>query len=75
MCANSNNSTDFLYHKLARMNLGQYSGQSAQSGLAVTNLIELVAVIPCVAEQKEVASFFSGLDNLIILHQRKSLAV
>lgn len=70
--ANKTNHTRFLYYLFSTMNLGQYSGQSAQPGLAVGNLIELENVVPSKPEQEKIAGFLSSLDNLITLHQRKS---
>ena len=69
--ANKTNHTRFLYYLFSTMNLGQYSGQSAQPGLAVGNLIELENVVPSKPEQEKIAGFLSSLDNLITLHQRK----
>ena len=69
--ANKTNQTRFLYYLFSTMNLGQYSGQSAQPGLAVGNLVELENVVPSKPEQEKIASFLSSLDNLIPLHQRK----
>ena len=53
------------------MNLGQYSGQSAQPGLAVGNLIALENVVPNKAEQSKISSILTALDTLITLHQRE----
>ena len=53
------------------MDLGQYSGQSAQPGLAVGVLKEVETTVPSKVEQQAIGSFFSRLDNLITLHQRK----
>ena len=68
---NDDNDTLFLYYLLDLMNLGQYSGQSAQPGLAVNKIIQLTTKAPNIAEQKQISSFFKSLDNLITLHQRK----
>ena len=68
--ANSLNETLFLYYLFDTLNLGQYSGQSAQPGLAVSNLVEVEAMVPTKAEQAQIAHTLSGLDNLITLHQR-----
>ena len=65
------NETRFLYYLFSTMNLGQYSGQSAQPGLAVGNLIELENVVPNKAEQSKISSILTALDTLITLHQRK----
>ena len=69
--ANKTNQTRFLYYLFSTMNLGQYSGQSAQPGLAVGNLVELENVVPSKPEQEKIASFLSSFDHLITLHQRK----
>ena len=53
------------------MNLGQYSDQSAQPGLAVGKLINLKNMIPTNDEQFKIGIYFEQLDNLITLHQRK----
>ncbi|WP_081330723.1 restriction endonuclease subunit S [Paenibacillus polymyxa] len=68
---NKNNETRFLFYLLGEMNLGQYSGQSAQPGLAVNKLIALSAFVPSFAEQAQISAFFKQLDHLITLHQRK----
>lgn len=68
---NKNNDTSFLFYLLSKMNLGQYSGQSAQPGLAVNKLIELSAFIPTFKEQVQISTFFKNLDSLITLHQRE----
>ena len=65
------NETRFLYYLFSTMNLGQYSGQSAQPGLAVGNLIELENVVPNKAEQSKISSILTALDTLITLHQRE----
>ena len=69
--ADSNNNTRFLYYMLNTMNLGQYSDQSAQPGLAVNKLIKLKNFFPEKSEQIKIGAYFSNLDHLITLHQRK----
>ena len=68
---NADNDTLFLYYLLDLMNLGQYSGQSAQPGLAVNKIIQLKTKAPKLDEQRLISSFFKQLDTLITLHQRK----
>lgn len=68
---NANNDTTFLYYLFGTLNLGQYSEQSVQSGLAVSNLVEVEAKVPGRAEQAYVVRTLSGLDSLIALHQHK----
>ena len=69
--ANTLNETLFLFYRLGTMNLGQYSGQSAQPGLAVGNLVELETMLPLKEEQRQIGVYFYNLDHLITLHQRE----
>ena len=69
--ANFLHDTRFLAHLLGCMDLGRYSGQSAQPGLAVGVLKEVETTVPSKAEQQAIGSFFSRLDSLITLHQCK----
>ena len=69
--ANNNNVTNFLYYLFGLMSLGQYSGQSAQPGLAVGNLTVLETLVPSKDEQIKISALLSTLDNLITLHQRE----
>ena len=69
--ANVSNDTGFLVHLLGRMNLGQYSGQSAQPGLAVGVLKDVEAVVPLKEEQAQIGSALNHLDTLIALRQRE----
>ena len=68
--ADENNDTRFLYCMLDIMNLGQYSDQSAQPGLAVNKLIKLENFFPQKEEQQQIGWYFNTLDRLITLHQR-----
>ena len=65
------NDTRFLFYCFGNMNLGQYSGQSAQPGLAVGNLVELKTLAPSKPEQEKISATLTHLDALITLHQRK----
>ena len=69
--ADENNDTRFIYYLLDTMQLGQYSDQSAQPGLAVNKLINLENVFPDKLEQVRISTYFSSLDHLITLHQQK----
>ena len=69
--ANQCNDTGFLVYLLSRMNLGQYSGQSAQPGLAVSTLKEVETLLPSKHEQYRIGSLLKDLDSLITLHQRE----
>lgn len=67
--ANSSTNTRFLFYLLDKMNLGQYSDQSAQPGLAVGKIKKLKGMFPAKKEQDRIASFFEELDNLLSLYQ------
>lgn len=69
--SNQANNTRFLFYLLETMNLGKYSAQSAQPGLAVGKLVELTALFPAKDEQDSIAAYLTKLDTLITLHQCK----
>ena len=69
--ADINNDIKFLYYMLDTMNLGQYSDQSAQPGLAVNKLVKLENLFPTKEYQRRIGRYFSNIDHLITLHQRK----
>ena len=73
--ANPSNSTHFMYYLLEIMNLGQYSDQSAQPGLAVNKLCKLNGEMPSKGEQEQIAKCFGEIDHLITLHQWKSKVI
>lgn len=68
--ANENNSTRFLAYLLGIMNLGRFSGQSAQPGLSVTELAKQSITVPSLSVQKKIATILSSLDNKIELNRR-----
>ena len=61
----STENTDYLFYLLQHMDLGQYSGQSAQPGLAVNKLIKLICKIPSSEEQYKIGKFLRLIDNRI----------
>lgn len=69
--ANASSNTKFLYYMLDKMNLGKYSDQSAQPGLAVGKLVKLESMFPSKQEQDRIAEFLTDIDNTITLHQRE----
>ena len=71
--ADKKNQTRFLYYLFSTMDLGQYSGQSAQPGLAVGNLVELKSTLPDKQEQEKISGVLTALDTLITLHQREHI--
>lgn len=52
------------------MNLGQYSDQSAQPGLAVNKLLKLKVLLPSISEQIKIAKLLSLLDERIAVQSR-----
>ena len=62
--ANENNSTRFLSYLLGIiMNLGRFSGQSAQPGLSVTELAKQSITVPSLSVQKRLLTFFHLLKT------------
>lgn len=59
------NDTKYLQYQFERMNLGQYSDQSAQPGLAVNKLIKLKINIPQKQEQSKIARLLTSIDERI----------
>ena len=62
---NEKSDTSFLHYLFLKMNLGQYSDQSAQPGLAVNKLLKLEVSLPHISEQKKIAKILSLLDKRI----------
>lgn len=62
---NEKSNTSFLHYLFIKMNLGQYSDQSAQPGLAVNKLLKLKVSLPPISEQKKIAKLLSLLDERI----------
>ena len=65
IAGNEISNTSFLHYLFVKMNLGQYSDQSAQPGLAVNKLLKIKVVLPSVSEQTKIARFLSLLDERI----------
>ena len=68
--ANDNNNTRFLAYLLGVMKLGRFSGQSAQPGLAVSELAKQLISVPALSLQNKIASILSSLDDKIELNRR-----
>ena len=68
--ASDDNDTRFLQFLFSKMNLGQYSDQSAQPGLAVNKLLKLKIQIPQKEEQLKIARFLSLLQKRIDTQSR-----
>ena len=61
----NDNNTKFLQYLFEKKNLGQYSDQSAQPGLAVNKLLKLKISIPYKNEQQKIAKLLHILDERI----------
>ena len=63
--ADSENETKFFQYLFLKMNLGQFSDQSAQPGLAVNKLLKLPFYLPSKQEQLKIANLLALLDERI----------
>ena len=65
VAGNEKSNTSFLHYLFLKMNLGQFSDQSAQPGLAVNKLLKLKVILPSISEQTKIARLLSLLDERI----------
>ena len=63
--ATNDNDTRFLESLFIQLNLGQFSDQSAQPGLAVNKLLKIETSVPSKAEQEKIASLLQNIDDRI----------
>ena len=63
--AHNENDTRFLEYLFIKLNLGQYSDQSAQPGLAVNKLLKIETFVPTKLEQQNIASLLRAIDERI----------
>lgn len=70
VAGNEKSDTNFLHCLFLKMNLGQYSDQSAQPGLAVNKLLKLKVLLPSISEQIKIAKLLSLLDERIAVQSR-----
>lgn len=63
--ATNDNDTRFLESLFIQLNLGQFSDQSAQPGLAVNKLLKIETSVPSRIEQAKIASLLSLIDERI----------
>lgn len=64
------NDAVYLAYCLSQMNLGRLQGQSAQPGLAVGTLSEVVLNIPTTLEQRKIGKVLLSIDRKIALNTR-----
>ena len=67
--ANEENDTKFLLYLLDFMNLGQYSDQGAQPGLAVNKLLRLKCNVPEKKIQSKISAFLLTYDKQIAFQE------
>ena len=67
--ANEENDTKFLLYLLDFMNLGQYSDQGAQPGLAVNQLLRLKCNVPEKKIQSKISAFLLTYDKQIAFQE------
>lgn len=65
--ANETSDTEWLAQRLAYYNLNRLSESSAQPGLAVNKLLQLLLVVPSLTEQTKIAEFLIAIDKRIEL--------
>ena len=65
VAGNEKSNTSFLNYLFLKMNLGQFSDQSAQPGLAVNKLLKINVILPSISEQTKIARLLSLLDERI----------
>ena len=70
VAGNEKSDTNFLHYLFLKMNLGQYSDQSAQPGFAVNKLLKLKVLLPSISEQIKIAKLLSLLDERIAVQNR-----
>ena len=70
VAGNEKSDTNFLHYLFLKMNLGQYSDQSAQPGLAVNKLLKLKVLLPSISEQIKIAKLLSLIDERIAVQSR-----
>ena len=70
VAGNEKSDTNFLHYLFLKMNLGQYSDQSAQPGLAVNKLLKLKVLLPSISEQIKIAKLLLLLDERIAVQSR-----
>ena len=70
-----NYDADFVFQNTLTDNYDSYiritSQRSGQPGVNAQEYANFALSVPCLAEQKKIGAYFTNLDNLITLHQRK----
>ena len=67
-------SQDFMYQTIQRdflRYIEMSKTETAVPHLSLNDIRNFEIMVPCLAEQEKIGAYFSNLDNLITLHQRK----
>ena len=66
--------TDFMYQAIQRdflRYIGINKTETAVPHLSLNDIYNFKIMVPCLEEQQQIGAYFSNIDNLITLHQRK----
>lgn len=66
--------TDFMYQTIQRdflRYIGMNKTETAVPHLSLNDIYNFKIMVPCLEEQQQIGAYFSNIDNLITLHQRK----
>ena len=66
--------TDFMYQTIQRdfwRYIGMNKTETAVPHLSLNDIYNFKIMVPCLGEQQQIGAYFTNLDHLITLHQRK----
>ena len=66
--------TDFMYQAIQRdflRYIEMNKTETAVPHLSLNDIYNFKIMVPCLEEQQQIGAYFSNIDNLITLHQRK----
>ena len=69
--------TDFMYQTIQRdflRYIGMNKTETAVPHLSLNDIYNFKIMVPCLEEQQQIGAYFTNLDHLITLHQRKGKA-
>ena len=67
---------DFMYQTIQRdflRYIGMNKTETAVPHLSLNDIYNFKIMVPCLEEQQQIGAYFSNIDNLITLHQRKDV--
>ena len=68
--------TDFMYQAIQRdflRYIEMNKTETAVPHLSLNDIYNFKIMVPCLEEQQQIGAYFSNIDNLITLHQRKDV--